>query len=66
MYLIESTFKINLNFSIWKNINKIWNIEIDVCAMFKVKHGLNKMHFTIFAHEVGWFYDKGVDNHPWV
>ncbi len=59
-------FKNQLNFfSIWTSINKIWNIEIDVCAMFKVKYGLNRMHSTIFAHQVGWFDDKGVDIHPY-
>jgi hypothetical protein len=34
--------------------------------MFKVKYGLNKMHSTILAHQVGWFDGKGVDIHPWV
>jgi hypothetical protein len=33
--------------------------------MFKVKYGLNRMHSTIFAHQVGWFDGKGVDIHPW-
>jgi len=62
---MESTLRINLKFSIWTNINKIWNIEIDVCAMFKVKYALNKMHFTILVHQVGWFDGKWVDMHPW-
>jgi hypothetical protein len=26
----------------WTNINKIWNIEINVCAMIKVKYGLDR------------------------
>jgi hypothetical protein len=55
--LYESTKK----FSIWKNINKIWNIEIDVCAVLKVKYGSTIMEFIIFAHQVGWFDGKGVD-----
>ncbi len=33
--------------------------------MFKIKYGLNRMHSTIFAHQMGWFNDKGVDIHPW-
>ncbi len=40
-------------------------MEIDVCRMFKIKYGLNKMHCTMFAHQVGWFDGKGVDIHPW-
>jgi hypothetical protein len=31
--------------------------------MFKVKYGLNRMHSTIFEHQVGWFDGKGVDIH---
>jgi len=46
VYVIESVFKI---FSIWTNINKIWKIEIDVCVMFKIKYGLNKMHSFILV-----------------
>jgi hypothetical protein len=52
-------------FSIWRNINKIWNIEIDVCAMFKVKYGLNRMHFFMFSPQVKLFDGKGIDMHPW-
>jgi hypothetical protein len=33
--------------------------------MFKGKYGLNRIHSTIFAHQVGWFDGKGVDIHPW-
>jgi hypothetical protein len=33
--------------------------------MFKVKYGLNKMHSTILAHQVGWFDEKIIDIHPW-
>jgi hypothetical protein len=33
--------------------------------MFKVKYGLNTMHSTTFAHQVGWFDGKGVDIHLW-
>jgi hypothetical protein len=44
---------------------EIWNIEIDVCAMFKVKYEVNKVHSTIFSHQVGWFDGKGIDIHPW-
>jgi len=40
-------------------------MEIDVCRMFKIKYGLDKMHCTMFAHQVGWFDGKGVDIHPW-
>ncbi len=66
MYVIESTLEINLSFfSISTNINKIWKIEIDVCAMFKIKYGLSRMHSTIITHQVGWFEDKGIDIHPW-
>jgi hypothetical protein len=65
VYVIESTLRINLRFSIWTNINKLWNIEIDVCAMFKIKYGVNKMHSITFSHHVGWFDGKGVDIHSW-
>jgi hypothetical protein len=65
MYVIESTLRINLKFSIWKSINKTWNIEINVCVMFKVKYGLNKMHFAMLAHKVRWYDGKGVDIYPW-
>jgi hypothetical protein len=46
-------------------MNKIWNIEIDVYAIFKVKYGLNVMHSAIFASQVGGFNGKGIDIHPW-
>jgi hypothetical protein len=62
MYVIESTLRINLH---WTNINEMWNIEIDICAMFKIKYGLNIMHSIIFSYQVGWFDGKGVDIHPW-
>jgi hypothetical protein len=52
-------------FSILTNINKIWNIEIGVYVMFKVKYGVNIMHSIIFSHQVGWFDDKGIDIYPW-
>ncbi len=42
----------------------ICNIEIDVCEMFKVKYGLNRMHSFIVSHQVGWFDGKGIDIHP--
>jgi len=36
---------------VWiEKYNKIWNIEIDVYAMFKMKYKLNRMHSTTFAH----------------
>jgi hypothetical protein len=41
------------------------NIEIDVCSMFKIKYGLNKMYSTIYSHHVKCFNNKGVDIHPW-
>ncbi len=66
MYVIESTLRINLIFFfIWTNINKIWNIKVNVCAMFTIKYGLNKMHSTMFSLNVGWFDGNGVDTHPW-
>jgi hypothetical protein len=61
MYIIESTFM----FFIWIKINKICNIEIDVCVMFKIKYGINRMHLTIFLHKVRWFDGKVVDIHAW-
>jgi hypothetical protein len=33
--------------------------------MFKIKYRLNRMHPTIFSHQVGWFDGKGFDIHPW-
>jgi hypothetical protein len=36
-------------------------IEVDVCAMFKIKYKVNRMLLTIFSHQVGWFDGKGVD-----
>jgi hypothetical protein len=33
--------------------------------MFKIKYGVNKMHLTIFLHQVGWFDGKGVHIHLW-
>jgi len=33
--------------------------------MFKTKYWVNKMHPTMFSHQVGWFDDKEVDIHPW-
>jgi hypothetical protein len=27
-----------------QNINKLLNKKIDICALFRTKHGLNKMH----------------------
>jgi len=27
-----------------QTINKLLNKKIDICAMFRTKHGLNKMH----------------------
>jgi hypothetical protein len=39
--------KIKMNFQFChfqKNIDKILNKKIDICATFKTKHGLNKMH----------------------
>jgi hypothetical protein len=41
------------------------HIEIDVCEMFKVKYGLNRMHSFTFSHQVGQFDGKGIDIHPW-
>jgi hypothetical protein len=32
--------------------------------MFKIKYQLNKMHPTIFSHQVGWFDGKGIDILP--
>jgi hypothetical protein len=62
VYVIQES---TLNISILTNINKISNIEIDVCVMFKVKYGLNIIHSTIFAHKVGCFDGKGANVHPW-
>jgi hypothetical protein len=48
--VIESTLRINLkNF----HLENYQYIEIGVYAMLKVKYGLNRMHSTIFAHQVG-------------
>jgi hypothetical protein len=33
--------------------------------MFKVKYGVNRMHSTVFSHQMGWFDGKGIDIHPW-
>jgi len=33
--------------------------------MFKIKYGINKMHCTIFSHEVGWFDGKRIHIHLW-
>jgi hypothetical protein len=33
--------------------------------MFKIKYGVNKMHPTIFLHQVGWFDGKGIHVHLW-
>ncbi len=41
------------------------NIKVDVCAMFTIKYGINKMHSIMFPLRVGWFDDNGVDIHPW-
>ncbi len=60
MYVIESSLRIN---SIFFPFGQIF--EIDVCAMFTIKYGLNIMHSTIFSYQVGWFDGKGVDIHPW-
>ncbi len=38
-----------------RNINKVLNIKVGICVTFTVKHGLNKMHPTMFTYEVGWF-----------
>jgi len=32
--------------------------------MFKIKYGLNRMHSSMFANQVGWFDGKGLDIHP--
>jgi hypothetical protein len=32
--------------------------------MFKVKYGLNKIHFTIIANQLGWFDGKGINTYP--
>jgi len=61
MNVIESTLRINLNFFHLEN----QYIDIDVYVMFKVKYGLNRMHSTIFTHQVGWFDGKKIDIHPW-
>jgi hypothetical protein len=55
-------FKNEVIFSIWKNIDKMWNIEIDVYVMFKVQYGLNIMQSTIFSHQVEWFDFKIVNS----
>jgi hypothetical protein len=65
MYVIESILKINFKNLYLKNINKIWNIEIDVCAMLKTKYGVNKMYYIIFSQQVGWFDSKRVNIHSW-
>jgi hypothetical protein len=41
------------------------NIKIDVCAMFKIKYGVNTMQPTIFLLQVGWFDGKGIHIHLW-
>jgi len=42
-------------FSFEEKINKILNINVGICATFTLKHGLNKMHPTMFTHHAGWF-----------
>ncbi len=65
MYIIDSSLrKIKIKI-VWININKIWNIEVDVCTIFKTKYGVNRMHPIIFSHQVRWFDSKGIDIHPW-
>jgi hypothetical protein len=34
------------------------NVKIDVCAMFKIKYGLNKICLTSYLHQVKWFVGK--------
>jgi hypothetical protein len=61
MNVIESTLRINFkNF----HLEKYQYIDIDVYVMFKVKYGLNRMHSTIFTHQVGWFDGKINDIQP--
>jgi len=33
--------------------------------MFEIKYELNKIHCTIFVHQVGWLDGKGIDIYPW-
>jgi hypothetical protein len=33
--------------------------------MFKIKYELNRMHFTIFSHQVGWLDGKKGYIYPW-
>jgi len=40
-------------------------MKYDVCAMFKIKYGLDRMHPNVFSHQVGWFDGKEVDINPW-
>jgi hypothetical protein len=54
-----------LVFSFGENINKILNIKVGICAIFTMKHGLNKTHPTMFTYQVGWFVGYGFDYHPW-
>jgi hypothetical protein len=53
-----------LNFSFGQNVNKTLNIKVGICAMFTMKHRLNKMHPNIFPYQVGWFGGYGFDFHP--
>jgi len=48
MYVIESILKTN---SMFCHLDT--HIEIDVCEMFKVKYGLNRMHSLTFSHQSG-------------
>jgi len=60
MYVIESILKTNSMF-----FHLDTHIEIDVCEMFKIKYGLNRMHSFTFSHQVGQFDGKGINIHPW-
>jgi len=44
-----------LIFSFGQNMNKILNIKSGICAMFTMKHSLNKMHPTKCTYQMGWF-----------
>jgi len=64
VYIIEKKLTMKFFFfSFGKNINKILNNKIGICAMFITKHLLNKMHPIMFTKQVGSFVGKRVHFH---
>jgi hypothetical protein len=52
--MIEKRFKLNYqSFLFGQNINKILNKKVDICATFRTKHGLNRMHLLWFHNKLG-------------